>query len=61
MFTVTYSCRVEILQNFPDNTPIRSVEDLTAEFKRMLKNELFPDMDLKVSHAEVVKTASPFD
>lgn len=61
MFTVTYSCRVEISQNLPDNTPIRSLEELTAEFKRMLENELFRDMDVKVSHAEVVKTASPFD
>ena len=59
---MTYSCRVDISQNLPDNTPIRSVEELTEEFKRMLENELSGgDMDVKVSHAEVVKTASPFD
>lgn len=61
MFTATYSCRVEISQNLPDNTPIRSVEELTEEFKRHFENEFFRDMVIKVSHAELVKTASPFD
>ena len=61
MFTVTYSCRVEISQNLPDNTPIRSLEELTAEFKRMLENELFADMVVKVSYPIVRKTATPFD
>lgn len=60
MFTVTYSCRVEISQNLPDNTALRTLNELSAEFKRMLKNELFHDMDINISDAEI-KTSVPFD
>ena len=60
MFRVIYSCRVEIAQNLPDNATVRSLRELTAEFKRMLKNELFEDMDITISD-DSVKSSVPFD
>ena len=60
LFRVIYSCRVEIAQNLPDNAPVRSLGELTAEFKRMLKNELFKDMDITISD-DSVKSSVPFD
>lgn len=59
LFRINYSCRVELSQDLPDNTHVKSLEDLTADFKRTLDG-LFSEIEVTISD-DSVKTSVPFD